>query len=458
MKAKQILAVALVCLMTINVSGIADAAEPENSKEEPQKELTEEEKKQAEEAAYQKELEAEYKSTVQSNEVKGWPEGPGTYGDAAIVMEAQTGAILYAKNIDKEEYPASITKVLTALLALEQGNLSDKVTVSPESLECLGNGYASIGLKEGDVLTLEEVLYATLLASANEAAHVVGEGVAQSRGETYDWFVEQMNQRVRELGGEHSNFVNTNGIHEENHYTCARDMALIGSALFAYPKFFEITQTPEYKIPATSTCEEHVFQQNHEMLVEGYDAYYEYAIGGKTGYTTEADNTLITFADNGEMQLVCVALKTYPGHVYSDTRALLEYGFNEFEKVSVAEEERVEGIKEIAEESSLIVPKGMEQSELSVSLSLSKEQEQEGTLLYTYKKMVVGEVSATLEHNYKKALYKETKKQEESQDNKLWKLGIVLCLAIVVILAVWIVAASFKRKKKQKMRRRRRKR
>lgn len=103
-----------------------------------------------------------YELPVQTNEIKNWPEGPGTYGDSAIVMDADSGAILYAKNIDKKEYPASITKVLTALLAFQYGNMEDTVTISDHALSCLGSGYASIGLKAGDKINMEQALYATL--------------------------------------------------------------------------------------------------------------------------------------------------------------------------------------------------------------------------------------------------------------------------------------------------------
>ena len=279
---------------------------------------------------YQKELEDTYKEKVQTNELEKWAKGPGIYGDAGIVMDAETGAVLYGKNIDKKEYPASITKILTALLALKYADMTDEVQITADSLTCLGSGYASIGMKEGNVITMEQALYAMLLASSNEVAYAVADTVAKNQGEDYQWFLDQMNETVKNLGGSNSNFVNANGVQDEQHYTCAKDMALIASEIFEYPEFLQICQTTKYTIPASDTTEEHIFQQKHEMLLEGNTEYYEYAVGGKTGYTTEANNTLVTMADNGEMKLVCVTLKTYPGHVYSDTKALLEYGFNNF--------------------------------------------------------------------------------------------------------------------------------
>ena len=238
----------------------ADAAADDTRKEEKKEEdMTPEElEKKAEEDAY--------KMEIQSNSWKNWPQGPGTYGEAAVVMDAGTGSILYAKNIDGHEYPASITKVLTSLIALKYGSLSDQVTFSNDCISFMQPGDSSVGLKEGNVISLEQALYATLLASANEAAYAVAENVGKNAGHDYNWFIEQMNSRCKELGGENSNFANTNGLHDPNHYTCARDMALIGRELFKHSEFFQIVQTLNYTIPASETTEEHVFHQKHKML------------------------------------------------------------------------------------------------------------------------------------------------------------------------------------------------
>ena len=206
---------------------------------------------------------------------------------------------------------------------------------------------ASIGMKEGNQISLEQALYATLLASANEAAYAVGESVGKNAGYDYSWFIQQMNQRCQELGGANSNFVNANGVHDPNHYTCARDMALISREMFKHPEFFTIAQTHEYTIPASETTEEHIFQQHDKMLDPGDENYYEYVIGGKTGYTSDALSTLITMADNGSMQLVCVVLKTHGQNIYPDTRNLLEYAFSNFGKVMAADYESSEYVESI---------------------------------------------------------------------------------------------------------------
>ena len=326
---------------------------------------------------------------VQSNEWTNWPKGPGTYGEAAIVMEVGTGAILYAKNVDEHEYPASITKVLTALIALENGQFSDNVTFSHDCVAFMKPGDSSVGLKEGNVISLEQALYATLLASANEAAYAVGENVGKNAGQDYNWFIEQMNQRCQELGGMNSHFANTNGLHDPEHYTCARDMALIGRELFNHPEFFTIVQTLNYVIPESETTEEHVFQQKHKMLIPGNTNYYECAIGGKTGYTSDALATLITMADNGSMQLVCVVLRTHGANIYPDTRNLFEYAFQNFHKVSIAENEKSEDIQEILTDRNdgyVVLPDGVEFEDLEMQMIADDtiSAEDETTLEYTY--------------------------------------------------------------------------
>ena len=349
-RGKRVLSILLLLLFLCgSVGNTAHATEVG----EPEEELTEEQK--AEKAAYE--------MKVESNEWKNWPQGPGTYGEAAIVMDAGTGSILYAKNIDSHQFPASITKILTALVALENGKLEDTVTFSHDSVAFLQPGDSSVGLKEGNVINLDQALHATLLASANEAAYAVGESIGMNAGHDYNWFIEQMNARCQELGGENSNFVNTNGLHDPNHYTCARDMALIGRELFKHPEFFQIVQTLNYTIPASETTEEHVFQQKHKMLIPGGQNYYEYAIGGKTGYTSDALSTLITMADNGEMQLVCVVLRTHGANIYPDTRALFEYAFANFTKVDVEGNETSKAVEKILEDENsgyVLLPQGVE--------------------------------------------------------------------------------------------------
>ena len=405
---------------------------------------------------YQQQLEDTYKQEVQTNQLKEWPQAPGIYGDAGIVMDAETGAVLYGKNIDQQEYPASITKLLTALLAFEYCDMTEDVVITAESLTCLGDGYASIGLKEGNVISMEQALYAMLLASSNEVAYAVGETVAKTQGEDYQWFIDEMNRKVEELGGTNSHFVNTNGVHEEDHYTCARDMALIAKELFDYPEFFTICQTTSYTIPASATTEEHIFQQKHEMLVPGYSDYYEYAVGGKTGYTTEANNTLVTMADNGEMKLVCVTLKVFPGHVYSDTKALLDYGFSNFQHMAI-DVDGSQGIEKILDTASVTIPSGFELSSLKSDLEQVTGGNSTAILSYTYEDNPVGRLQVQVD---KGASFEEAgaQEEEEASDSGVGKVLLVGAVVIVLILGILLLFTAWCRRQRRRRRRGRRRR
>lgn len=478
----QMIAVALTAVLVgitaVGQTGVASEA-PENGVEQskPESEMTEEEKAEKEaKEAHEKALKEAYELPVQTNKIKSWPKGPGTYGDAGIVMDADSGAILYAKNIDKHEYPASITKVLTALLALQYGDMTSQVTISEEALSCLGSGYASIGVKAGDAISLEQAMYAMLLASSNETAYAVGETIAESQGQDYDWFIERMNEKCKKLGGENSNFVNTNGVYDDNHYTCARDMALIGKALFEYPMFFQICQTQQYTIPKSDTVEEHIFQQKHRMLLQDNEDYYEFAIGGKTGYTTEAENTLITMADNGERRLICVVLRTLGGHLYSDTKELLDYGFDNFHRVFIGENDVDGDYRWVEDGAYVMLPKRVEFDQLDRELELHDERTDDATVTYFYKDMPVGTCEVTVSGDYynrkraeekeielkekakkeSEAKAKEEKEQKKQEKAERYKAAAAIGVAAILAVCAGIasVVTNISRKRKEKRRRR----
>lgn len=421
-----------------------------------------------EEQAEEEEKQRVYSLPVQTAGLTGWPEGPSTYGEAAIVMEVGTGAILYAKNIDSSYYPASITKILTTLIALENGSLGDPVSFSADSVSFLEWGDAQIGMKEGNVITLEQALYAVLLASANEVSYAVAESVGENAGYGYNWFLEQMNVRCGQLGGINSHFSNPHGLHAEDHYTCAMDMALITREAFKHPEIFTIMQTLQYRIDASDTTEEHVFQQNHKMLFPENPNYYEYAIGGKTGFTDQALTTLVTMADNGEMQLVCVTLKTRGGgHAYPDTRALLDYAFGNFRKVDVAEAEKSEDVGEIIAQDGMgyvVLPQEVAFENVDMTVTPDEEVPGEATLFYTYEANPVGQARATLSEAYiekHSAKIEKTQEKEEKdgekgarkQDIVKWTLIAVLILLIAMFITVSARQAVV-RKRRQRWRRR----
>lgn len=404
--------------------------------------------------------------TIATNELTGWPQGPKTFGEGGIIMDAETGAILYAKNIDGKAYPASITKVLTMLIALENAKLEDTVTVTQASVDCVEYGYAHIALVPDEKISLKDALYALMLASANEAAYAIGESV----GEGYDWFIKEMNDRTRELGGMNSNFLNTNGMDNEEHYTCARDMALIARELLKHPEFEEISQTLQYTIqPTNKSKETRTFQQKHEMFYLDNGIFEVTA--GKTGYTDTALNTLVTCADDGNRKLVCVVLKTHGRNVYKDTKALLNYGFENFQNLSIQGKETCKDIKSMPEDAHIVVPEGVAFENLKMELVPNEEEVGKAKAVYTYEGNPVGEVEVELTDEYLtangvdvQALHeeeetKEPVKQEQKKDVKIpgwvfWVLGIFGVL--IVGLITWIAAAAHIRRKRREERRRRR--
>ncbi len=251
------------------------------------------------------------------------------YSASACVMDAESGEILYYKNMDDQHYPASITKVLTGLLLIENAGLSDKITFTTECWDGI-NYYndMNVGMLDGEQLTVEQALHCILMASANEvcsgaAIHVAGSVPA---------FVDMMNERAAQLGCENTHFVTPNGLHDKDHYTTAHDMALIARECIKNPVFRRITGTREYTITKTNKRKEGFpIAQKHQMLM--YTAnHYDACIGGKTGYTTEARNTLITYAEKNDMTLVCVIMYNADGHIYPDTRTALDYCFDHFSK------------------------------------------------------------------------------------------------------------------------------
>lgn len=270
-----------------------------------------------------------YEWEIQSNNIPGWPEGPKVMAETAIVMDMDTEEILYAKGIDEKRAPASTTKILTAMLAIEKVPFETQITFTDE-VNNIEAGSTHIGIKPGETLTMKDCAYAILLASANE----VSSGVAEYIGTTVPAFVDMMNQRAKELGCTNTHFVNANGLYDENHYTTARDLAIIAKAAFQNETFREVVKTPYYIVPKTNiTDEERWLNNHHKMILQGSE-YYEGCLGGKTGYTEKAGNTLVTYAERNGRKLVCALLADVNVVAqYTDTNALLDYSFDSFQRL-----------------------------------------------------------------------------------------------------------------------------
>lgn len=273
-----------------------------------------------------------YEWEIQSNNIPGWPEGPKVMAETAIVMDMDTGEVLYAKGIDEKRAPASTTKIMTAMLAIEKVPFETQITFTDE-VNNIEAGSTHIGIKPGETLTMKDCAYAILLASANE----VSSGVAEYIGTTVPAFVDMMNQRAKELGCTNTHFVNANGLYDENHYTTARDLAIIAKAAFQNETFREVIKTPYYIVPKTNITDEERWLNNHHKMVLQGSEHYEGCLGGKTGYTEKAGNTLVTYAERDGRKLVCVLLADINIVAqYTDTKALLDYGFDSFQLLDTA--------------------------------------------------------------------------------------------------------------------------
>ena len=275
---------------------------------------------------------AYYSQAADTDSIKGWPTGPSIEGQSAVLMDAVTDSVLYSKNADEKLYPASITKIMTALLACENLDMNDTITMSQEAAYGIESGSSSIYAETGEVFTVEQALMALMLESANEMALALAEKVSGSVKK----FVELMNQRAEQLGCHNTHFNNPNGLPDENHYTTASDMAKIAKSAWLNPLFRRYCTKRYYEIPPTNKFAEARQLLNHHKMMKNGEYYYEGVRGGKTGYTDASGNTLVTYCKRGNITLVAVILNsTSAANAYSDTASLFNYGFENFEKVDM---------------------------------------------------------------------------------------------------------------------------
>ncbi|HOJ09068.1 MAG TPA: D-alanyl-D-alanine carboxypeptidase family protein [Clostridiales bacterium] len=251
-----------------------------------------------------------------------------------ILIDSRTGLVLYSENADKTEiYPASTTKIMTAIIALENEDINKVMTASQAAIDDIGPGGMNIGIMPGEELTLWDLLNAMLVCSANEAANIIAENTASSRNE----FIDLMNKRAKELGAVNTHFINTNGMHHMDHYTTARDMALIARHAMSLPAFREIVKKDSYTMPSTNKHSTwNTLYTTNKLLRYGTKTNCNFnIIGIKTGFTTPAGHNLVSAAVNEEgMELISVILgvknERAPENIYKYTETLLKYGFENY--------------------------------------------------------------------------------------------------------------------------------
>ncbi len=275
-------------------------------------------------------------TSSQETSEQEWPEGPSVHAEAAIVMEASTGLILYEKNINETYYPASITKIMTALLAIENSSMGDVVTFSKSAVFDVDLDSSRIGIDVGEQLTMQQCLYGMLLESANEVTHAVAEFVSGD----VDSFASLMNERAKSIGCKNTHFMNPHGLPDENHYTTAYDMALITRESMKNEAFRKIFATRTYQIPPTNLQSETRYLRNHHKFVLNQGYTYDGCIGGKTGYTSVAKYTLVSVAKRGDLELICVIMKDdSSAHQYTDTQNLFDFAYENFSIYPIADME-----------------------------------------------------------------------------------------------------------------------
>ncbi len=344
--------------------------------------------------------------TAKAEEVQvSWPVGPAVEAPSAIVMEASTGTVLYEKDADAVHYPASITKIMTTLLALENSSLDEVVTFSEDAVYKNEGNTSHIGRDIGEEMTMEQCLYAVMLESANECAYAVAEHVSDGH---YEEFINMMNEKAAELGCTNTHFNNCNGLPDENHVTTCRDMALIARAAIENSMFRQITGTVRYTIPPTNKHSEETYLNNHHQMISAHITrknLYEYCIGGKTGYTNAAGSTLVSYAEKDGMTLICVVMQCSGTH-YTDTRTLFDYCFENFKMCNVAQNETryqnkqsnesslfLEGdaFAQLDPDAQIVLPATAEFSDTQTQVSADNTSDNVlGTLIYTYDGRQVG--------------------------------------------------------------------
>lgn len=260
---------------------------------------------------------------------------PNVSADGAVLMDASTGEVIYSKNMTSPYPPASTTKIMTALLTLENCDLEDIITIGAKPPFADGS---KIYISEGEQFKVKDLLYALLLASANDAAEALAEHISGSKEE----FAKLMNKRASELGATSTNFVNPNGLYNDNHRTSAKDLALIMKELVKHPEYTEISTTSSYKIAPTNKMDkERPLWNGNRLIQKSSEYYYKDCQGGKTGYTIQSEHSYVATAERNGQKLILALIHDKNKTYFKDAANLFDYGFNNFELTKLYSEGEV---------------------------------------------------------------------------------------------------------------------
>ncbi len=354
------------------------------------------------------------------------PKAPDIVGECAILIEPNTGTVLYEKDPNKKMYPASITKIMTALLTLEHCDMNETVVYSKKNIESLTAEDSNIQCKVGEKMKVKDCLYALMLSSANEAATALAEHISGNTEE----FAKLMNARAKKAGAKKTHFANPNGLHNENHYVTAYDMAMIMKDAIKYPAFLDIIHSTTYTIPANNKRTEPFTSYQRHMMIYPTSQYYDAdVIGGKTGYTDQAGKTLVTYAKRGDVSLISVVLKSNGDVVFEDTKKLLDYGFDNFTYVNVSENDtkfnsdssntlvspfsKTNASISVDKDASILLPNGVKFDDLDTEVNYKLTDSSFATITYRYNGMVLGSVPLRYTNNTIKTKNSTSEKSTE---------------------------------------------
>ena len=398
-----------------------------------------------------------------TNHLTNWPQMSDINEDSAVLMDAESGAILYSLNRDTQRIPASVTKIMTCLLVLEGTEMSDVVTMTEAGMAEAYSGSANVNPVLGEEFTVEQCLYMMMLKSANDIAAELAVFTAGS----VPAFCDRMNERAAQIGCTGTHFNNPNGLPGDDHYTTAYDMALIMRECLRNENFRQIIATTRYTVPPTNmTAAERVYDNHCKLIQPTDDRYYEYCIGGKTGYTDLAWRTLVTAAEKDGRTLICVTMHGPNAQDFIDTKNLFEYGFNEFSLCFVeakTEKGRYAG--------NVTIPTGF--SPDSLAMTETENVHGEPVMRYTYEDNPVGDIPLAEKASIVDTIFgggnTEKEKNEgntsSEQENAARKNGGgmdpkvllgVLVVLFVILLTALIVSMSIAINKKRNRKRKRR--
>lgn len=410
-------------------------------------------------------LELQREMEIASNTIPNWPTGPVVSAESAVLIDADTGAILYSKNIHQRQYPASTTKIMTCLLAIENSSMDESVKISRTAVDDTPSDSSHIAMDAGEEITMEQALNAILIRSANEVSFAVAEHISG----TWQKFAELMNQRAQELGCTDTHFINPNGLPDDNHYTSSYDLAQIARAFFSSELLCKISSSTVLNIPATDKQPDNIIEHSGNQLLKGKTYEYPYLVGSKTGYTTAARSCLVSCAEKDGMRLICVVMNDESPLQYEDTISLFDYGFHNFDKVNVSQSETKYNIDDtgffysdnnifgsskpmlsLNRQDCIILPKTLSFEDISSSISYDTQiPTQAAIITYSYQDTYLGSASVDFateqeeSSSFESLLPSEAKSTEELKSEEPIIINVAKLTLYVAIAAAVIAIAIF---------------